>query len=79
MTLAPERLDGSLSFPTGPPEVPQLVAVDVTGTNSVLVRFQGPEHKDSSICTKFKGGYGDNFKSACYSMRPSFGAISRSI
>ncbi|PSN43050.1 hypothetical protein C0J52_23158 [Blattella germanica] len=39
----------------GPPDVPFLVAVDVTGTNSVTVRFQEPEHQDSAICTKFKG------------------------
>jgi len=43
-----------LSF-SGPPDVPFLVAVDVTGTNSVTVRFQEPEQQDSAICTKFKG------------------------
>ncbi|XP_069684957.1 ankyrin repeat and fibronectin type-III domain-containing protein 1 isoform X3 [Periplaneta americana] len=37
-----------------PPDVPFLVAVDVTGTNSVTVRFQEPEQQDSAICTKFK-------------------------
>ncbi|KAK7862491.1 hypothetical protein R5R35_005917 [Gryllus longicercus] len=37
-----------------PPDVPFLVAVDVTGTNSVNVRFQEPEQQDSAICTKFK-------------------------
>ncbi|GLH14925.1 Uncharacterized protein GBIM_19349, partial [Gryllus bimaculatus] len=42
---------------TGPPDVPFLVAVDVTGTNSVNVRFQEPEQQDSALCTKFK----DNF------------------
>ena len=44
----------------GPPDVPFLVAVDVTGTNSVTVRFQEPEHQDSAICTKFKGNYFTN-------------------
>lgn len=37
-----------------PPDVPFLVAVDVTGTSSVNVRFQEPEQHDSAICTKFK-------------------------
>lgn len=34
--------------------MPFLVAVDVTGTNSVTVRFQEPDSHDSPICTKFK-------------------------
>ncbi|XP_054007672.1 uncharacterized protein LOC128891842 isoform X2 [Hylaeus anthracinus] len=37
-----------------PPDIPFLVAVDVTGTNSVTVRFQEPDSHDSPICTKFK-------------------------
>nr|XP_033336338.1 ankyrin repeat and fibronectin type-III domain-containing protein 1 isoform X2 [Megalopta genalis]XP_033336339.1 ankyrin repeat and fibronectin type-III domain-containing protein 1 isoform X2 [Megalopta genalis] len=37
-----------------PPDMPFLVAVDVTGTSSVTVRFQEPDSHDSSICTKFK-------------------------
>ncbi|XP_048267872.1 uncharacterized protein LOC100646318 isoform X5 [Bombus terrestris] len=37
-----------------PPDMPFLVAVDVTGTNSVTVRFQEPDSHDSPICTKFK-------------------------
>ncbi|XP_046408882.1 uncharacterized protein LOC124173423 [Ischnura elegans] len=37
-----------------PPDAPFLVAVDVTGTNSLAVRFQEPENQDSAICTKFK-------------------------
>lgn len=37
-----------------PPDIPFLVAVDVTGTSSVTVRFQEPEHQDAAICTKFK-------------------------
>ncbi|XP_078034270.1 ankyrin repeat and fibronectin type III domain containing protein wide awake isoform X3 [Augochlora pura] len=37
-----------------PPDMPFLVAVDVTGTTSVTVRFQEPDSHDSSICTKFK-------------------------
>ncbi|XP_071443530.1 ankyrin repeat and fibronectin type-III domain-containing protein 1 isoform X1 [Hetaerina americana] len=37
-----------------PPDEPFLVAVDVTGTNSLAVRFQEPENQDSAICTKFK-------------------------
>ncbi|CAG2064144.1 unnamed protein product, partial [Timema podura] len=46
-----------------PPDVPFLVAVDVTGTNSVTVRFQEPEQQDSAICTKFKVQWSlnDNF------------------
>ncbi|XP_017888104.1 uncharacterized protein LOC108629762 isoform X1 [Ceratina calcarata] len=37
-----------------PPDMPFLVAVDVTGTNSVTMRFQEPDSHDSPICTKFK-------------------------
>ncbi|XP_012152665.1 ankyrin repeat and fibronectin type III domain containing protein wide awake isoform X3 [Megachile rotundata] len=37
-----------------PPDMPFLVAIDVTGTNSVTVRFQEPDSHDSPICTKFK-------------------------
>uniref|UniRef100_A0A1B6E9F7 Ankyrin repeat and fibronectin type-III domain-containing protein 1 n=1 Tax=Clastoptera arizonana TaxID=38151 RepID=A0A1B6E9F7_9HEMI len=37
-----------------PPDIPFLVAVDVTGTNSVCVRYQEPEHNDSPVCTKFR-------------------------
>ncbi|KAL0130197.1 hypothetical protein PUN28_002051 [Cardiocondyla obscurior] len=37
-----------------PPDMPFLVAVDVTGTTSVAIRFQEPDSHDSSICTKFK-------------------------
>ncbi|KAK7869501.1 hypothetical protein R5R35_002278 [Gryllus longicercus] len=44
----------SLCYDCGPPDVPFLVAVDVTGTNSVNVRFHEPEQQDSAICTKFK-------------------------
>ncbi|XP_034242737.1 ankyrin repeat and fibronectin type-III domain-containing protein 1 isoform X2 [Thrips palmi] len=36
------------------PDEPFLVAVDVTGTHSVTVRFQEAETLDSQICTKFK-------------------------
>ncbi|XP_067005275.2 ankyrin repeat and fibronectin type-III domain-containing protein 1 [Anabrus simplex] len=43
-----------------PPDVPFLVAVDVTGTNSVNVRFQEPEQHDSAICTKFKVQWSKN-------------------
>ncbi|XP_023708239.1 ankyrin repeat and fibronectin type-III domain-containing protein 1 isoform X3 [Cryptotermes secundus] len=43
-----------------PPDVPFLVAVDVTGTNSVTVRFQEPEQQDSAICTKFKVQWSSN-------------------
>lgn len=46
---------------SGPPDVPFLVAVDVTGTNSVTVRFQEPEQQDSAICTKFKGDWLQGF------------------
>jgi len=42
---------------SGPPDMPFLVAVDVTGTSSVTVRFQEPEHQDAAICTKFKGDF----------------------
>lgn len=37
-----------------PPDIPFLVAVDVTSKNSVTVRYQEPEHHDSPICTKFR-------------------------
>ncbi|XP_054282965.1 ankyrin repeat and fibronectin type-III domain-containing protein 1-like isoform X2 [Macrosteles quadrilineatus] len=37
-----------------PPDVPFLVAVDVTGTNSVTVRYQEPDNSDSPPCTKFR-------------------------
>ncbi|XP_071636482.1 ankyrin repeat and fibronectin type-III domain-containing protein 1 isoform X4 [Temnothorax longispinosus] len=37
-----------------PPDMPFLVAVDVTGTTSITVRFQEPDSHDSPICTKFK-------------------------
>ncbi|XP_059477970.1 ankyrin repeat and fibronectin type-III domain-containing protein 1 isoform X3 [Neocloeon triangulifer] len=37
-----------------PPDEPSMVAVDVTGTTSVNVRFQEPDFQDISICTKFK-------------------------
>lgn len=39
---------------TGPPDMPFMVTVDVTGTTSVTVRFQEPDSHDSPICTKFK-------------------------
>lgn len=38
----------------GPPDMPSLVEVDVTGTTTVTIRFQEPDSHDSSICTKFK-------------------------
>ncbi|XP_043503339.1 uncharacterized protein LOC122524904 isoform X4 [Polistes fuscatus] len=37
-----------------PPDMPFMVAIDVTGTTSVTVRFQEPDSHDSPICTKFK-------------------------
>jgi hypothetical protein len=52
----PHKLNIGVLF-SGPPDIPFLVAVDVTGTNSVTVRFQEPEHQDAAICTKFKGDF----------------------
>ncbi|XP_018376620.1 PREDICTED: ankyrin repeat and fibronectin type-III domain-containing protein 1 [Trachymyrmex cornetzi] len=37
-----------------PPDILFLIAIDVTGTTSVTIRFQEPDSHDSSICTKFK-------------------------
>nr|XP_031832655.1 uncharacterized protein LOC116426992 isoform X4 [Nomia melanderi] len=50
-----------------PPDMPFLVAVDVTGTNSVTVRFQEPDSHDSPICTKFKVQWSvkDDFSVIC--------------
>ncbi|KAK6643358.1 hypothetical protein RUM43_004863 [Polyplax serrata] len=45
---------------TRPPDMPFLVAVDVTGTNSVNVRYQSPEQQDASICTKYKVQWSEN-------------------
>lgn len=47
----------SLIHFSGCPDEPFLVAVDVTGTHTVTVRFQEPETLDSHVCTKFKGKY----------------------
>lgn len=38
----------------GPPDTPSLVAVDVTGSHTVNVRYQEPESQDSAACTKYK-------------------------
>jgi hypothetical protein len=38
----------------GPPDMPYLVTIDVTGTTSATARFQESEAQESSICTKFK-------------------------
>ncbi|KAL6259590.1 hypothetical protein P5V15_009507 [Pogonomyrmex californicus] len=50
-----------------PPDMPFLVAVDVTGTTSVTVRFQEPDSHDSPICTKFKVQWSlhDDFSVVC--------------
>lgn len=47
--------------------MPFLVAIDVTGTTSVTVRFQEPDSHDSSICTKFKVQWSlhDDFSVIC--------------
>jgi len=47
--------------------MPFLVAVDVTGTTSVTVRFQEPDSHDSPICTKFKVQWSlhDDFSIIC--------------
>lgn len=37
-----------------PPDIPSLVAVDVTGSHTVNVRYQEPDNSDSPVCTKFK-------------------------
>ncbi|RZF48884.1 hypothetical protein LSTR_LSTR003264 [Laodelphax striatellus] len=49
-----------------PPDVPFLVVADVTGTDSVTVRYQEPEHHDSPVCTKYRVEW-----SCC----PDFGAL----
>lgn len=38
-----------------PPDVPQYVAIDVTGVNSVTARIQEP--MEGPIATKFKGTF----------------------
>lgn len=50
-----------------PPDMPFLVAIDVTGTTSVTVRFQEPDSHDSPICTKFKVQWSphDDFSVIC--------------
>ncbi|KYN00199.1 Ankyrin repeat and fibronectin type-III domain-containing protein 1 [Cyphomyrmex costatus] len=50
-----------------PPDIPFLVAIDVTGTTSVTVRFQEPDSHDSPICTKFKVQWSlhDDFSVIC--------------
>ncbi|XP_077260033.1 ankyrin repeat and fibronectin type III domain containing protein wide awake isoform X3 [Temnothorax americanus] len=50
-----------------PPDMPFLVAVDVTGTTSITVRFQEPDSHDSPICTKFKVQWSlhENFSVIC--------------
>lgn len=47
--------------------MPFLVAVDVTGTTSITVRFQEPDAHDSPICTKFKVQWSlqDDFSIIC--------------
>ncbi|XP_075230563.1 ankyrin repeat and fibronectin type III domain containing protein wide awake isoform X2 [Lycorma delicatula] len=40
-----------------PPDIPFLVVVDVTGTDSVTVRYKEPsasDHHDAPVCTKYK-------------------------
>lgn len=51
----------------GPPDMPFLVAIDVTGTTSVTIRFQEPDSHDSPICTKFKVQWSlhDDFSVVC--------------
>ncbi|KAI4489476.1 hypothetical protein M0802_011088 [Mischocyttarus mexicanus] len=50
-----------------PPDVPFMVAIDVTGTTSVTVRFQEPDSHDSPICTKFKVQWSlkEDFSTVC--------------
>ncbi|XP_070163726.1 uncharacterized protein Wake isoform X2 [Polyergus mexicanus] len=50
-----------------PPDMPFLVAIDVTGTTSVTIRFQEPDSHDSPICTKFKVEWSlhDDFSVIC--------------
>ncbi|RLU21440.1 hypothetical protein DMN91_005813 [Ooceraea biroi] len=52
---------------SGPPDIPFLVAVDVTGTTSITIRFQEPDSHDSPICTKFKVQWSlhDDFSTIC--------------
>ncbi|XP_018342286.1 PREDICTED: uncharacterized protein LOC108748561 isoform X2 [Trachymyrmex septentrionalis] len=50
-----------------PPDILFLIAIDVTGTTSVTVRFQEPDSHDSPICTKFKVQWSlhDDFSVIC--------------
>ncbi|XP_051173974.1 uncharacterized protein LOC127289823 isoform X4 [Leptopilina boulardi] len=50
-----------------PPDKPYLVSVDVTGTTSVIARFQESDSHDSAICTKFKVQWSvkDDFSVVC--------------
>ncbi|KAG5321995.1 ANKF1 protein, partial [Acromyrmex heyeri] len=50
-----------------PPDILFLITIDVTGTTSVIVRFQEPDSHDSSICTKFKVQWSlhDDFSVIC--------------
>ncbi|XP_072760842.1 uncharacterized protein Wake isoform X3 [Anoplolepis gracilipes] len=50
-----------------PPDMPFLVAIDVTGTTSLTIRFQEPDSHDSPICTKFKVQWSlhDDFSVIC--------------
>ncbi|XP_029672351.1 uncharacterized protein LOC115240991 isoform X1 [Formica exsecta] len=50
-----------------PPDMPFLVAIDVTGTTSVTIKFQEPDSHDSPICTKFKVQWSlhDDFSVIC--------------
>ncbi|KYM92302.1 Ankyrin repeat and fibronectin type-III domain-containing protein 1 [Atta colombica] len=50
-----------------PPDILFLIAIDVTGTTSVTVRFQEPDQHDSPICTKFKVQWSlhDDFSVIC--------------
>lgn len=40
---------------TRPPDPPQSVTLDITGTSTVVVALKEPTNHDSSITTKFKG------------------------
>lgn len=39
---------------SGPPDIPLLVTIDVTGTTSITAKFHESDLHESPICTKFK-------------------------
>ncbi|KAL1116244.1 hypothetical protein AAG570_005739 [Ranatra chinensis] len=50
-----------------PPDIPSLVAVDVTGSHTVLVRYREPDNEDSPVPTKYRIEWSTDteFRSVC--------------